>query len=93
VTSRLKLVGLVAVPALLAAAVPSAYAAAQPHTTRAAIAGDVLKGLNHDAARTGAVSAAKRISVAISLTPRNDKGSTPSSPTSVIRGRVPTATI
>jgi kumamolisin len=73
VTSRLKLVGLVAVPALLAAAVPSAYAAAQPHTTRAAIAGDVLKGLNHDAARTGAVSAAKRISVAISLTPRNDK--------------------
>ena len=72
-TSRLKLVGLVAVPALLAAAVPSAYAAAQPHTTRAAIAGDVLKGLNHDAARTGAVSAAKRISVAISLAPRNDK--------------------
>ena len=73
-TSRLKLVGLVAVPALLAAAVPSAYAAAQPHTTRAAIAGDVLTGLNHDAARTGAVSAAKRISVAISLTPRNNKG-------------------
>ncbi|MFD4872832.1 protease pro-enzyme activation domain-containing protein [Streptomyces sp. NPDC058420] len=73
-TSRLKLVGLVAVPALLAAAVPSAYAAAQPHTTRAAIAGDVLKGLNHDAARTGAVSASKRIAVAISLTPRNDKG-------------------
>ncbi|MER6211781.1 MULTISPECIES: S53 family peptidase [unclassified Streptomyces] len=72
-TSRLKLVGLVAVPALLAAAVPSAYAAAQPHTTRAAIAGDVLKGLNHDAARTGAVSASKRIAVAISLTPRNDK--------------------
>jgi kumamolisin len=74
VTSRLKLVGLVAVPALLAAAVPSAYAAAQPHTTRAAIAGDVLKGLNHDAARTGAVSAAKHISVAISLAPRNNKG-------------------
>ncbi|WP_328685116.1 S53 family peptidase [Streptomyces sp. NBC_00343] len=73
-TSRLKLVGLVAVPALLAAAVPSAYAAAQPHTTRAAIAGDVLKGLNQDAARTGAVSAAKHISVAISLTPRNNKG-------------------
>ncbi|MFJ2886584.1 protease pro-enzyme activation domain-containing protein [Streptomyces sp. NPDC087305] len=72
-TSRLKLVGLVAVPALLAAAVPSAYAASQPHTTRAAIAGDVLKGLNHDAARTGAVSASKRIAVAISLTPRNDK--------------------
>ncbi|MFJ5304613.1 protease pro-enzyme activation domain-containing protein [Streptomyces sp. NPDC088350] len=72
-TSRLKLVGLIAVPALLAAAVPSAYAAAQPHTTRAAIAGDVLKGLNHDASRTGAVAAGKRISVAISLTPRNAK--------------------
>lgn len=72
-TSRLKLVGLIAVPALLAAAVPSAYAAAQPHTTRAAIAGDVLKGLNHDASRTGAVAASKRISVAISLTPRNAK--------------------
>jgi len=73
VTSRLKLVGLVAVPALLAAAVPSAYAAVQPHATRAAVAGDVLKGLNHDASRTGAVAAGKRISVAISLTPRNDK--------------------
>ncbi|MBK6019212.1 protease pro-enzyme activation domain-containing protein [Streptomyces sp. MBT53] len=72
-TSRLKLVGLVAVPALLAAAVPSAYAAVQPHSTRAAVAGDVLKGLNHDASRTGAVAAGKRISVAISLTPRNDK--------------------
>ncbi|MDV9175305.1 S53 family peptidase [Streptomyces sp. W16] len=72
-TSRLKLVGLVAVPALLAAAVPSAYAAVQPHATRAAVAGDVLKGLNHDASRTGAVAAGKRISVAISLTPRNDK--------------------
>ncbi|WP_327138580.1 protease pro-enzyme activation domain-containing protein (plasmid) [Streptomyces sp. NBC_01340] len=73
--SRLKLLGLVAAPALLAAAVPTAYAAgtAQPHSTRAAINGDVLKGLNQDATHTGGVAAGKRISVAISLTPRNDK--------------------
>ena len=51
--SRLKLVGLVAVPALLSAAVPAAYAAnaAQPHTTRAAVAGDVVKGLDTQAKR------------------------------------------
>ncbi|WP_371664034.1 protease pro-enzyme activation domain-containing protein [Streptomyces sp. NBC_00280] len=73
--SRLKLLGLVAAPALLAAAVPAAYAAntVQPHTTRAAVTGDVLKGLNKHATRTGKVAAGKRISVAISLTPRNDK--------------------
>ncbi|WP_329268159.1 S53 family peptidase [Streptomyces sp. NBC_01451] len=73
--SRLKLLGLVAAPALLAAAVPAAYAAntVQPHTTRAAVTGDVLKGLNKHANRTGKVAAGKRISVAISLTPRNDK--------------------
>ncbi|MDF2265236.1 S53 family peptidase [Streptomyces coacervatus] len=73
--SRLKLLGLVTVPALLAAAVPAAYAAgtAQPHATRAAITGDVLKGLNKNATRTGTVAAGKRISVAISLTPRDDK--------------------
>ncbi|MCD9875098.1 S53 family peptidase [Streptomyces guryensis] len=74
--SRLKLLGLVTVPALLAAAVPAAYAAgtaAQPHATRAAVTGDVLKGLDKDATRTGKVAAGKRISVAISLTPRNDK--------------------
>ncbi|WP_330286267.1 S53 family peptidase [Streptomyces sp. NBC_00576] len=73
--SRLKLLGLVAAPALLAAAVPAAYAAnaVQPHSTRAAVTGDVLKGLNKDATRTGKVAAGKRISVAISLTPRNDK--------------------
>ncbi|WP_020136370.1 S53 family peptidase [Streptomyces sp. 351MFTsu5.1] len=70
--SRLKLVGLVAVPALLSAAVPAAYAAnaAQPHTTRAAVAGDVVKGLGTQAKRTGSVAAAKRIPVAISLSPR-----------------------
>ncbi|MER6493920.1 S53 family peptidase [Streptomyces griseorubiginosus] len=70
--SRLKLVGLVAVPALLSAAVPAAYAAnaAQPHTTRAAVAGDVVKGLDTQARRTGSVAAGKRIPVAISLSPR-----------------------
>ena len=70
--SRLKLVGLVAVPALLSAAVPAAYAAnaAQPHTTRAAVAGDVVKGLDTQAQRTGSVAAGKRIPVAISLSPR-----------------------
>ncbi|NEC86020.1 S53 family peptidase [Streptomyces sp. SID12501] len=74
--SRLKLLGLVAAPALLAAAVPAAYAAnaVQPHTARAAVTGDVLKGLNKHATRTGKVAAGKRISVAISLTPRNNKG-------------------
>jgi len=72
VKSRLKLVGLVAVPALLSAAVPAAYAAnaAQPHTTRAAVAGDVVKGLDTQAKRTGSVAADKRIPVAISLSPR-----------------------
>jgi kumamolisin len=71
VKSRLKLVGLVAVPALLSAAVPAAYAAnaAQPHTTRAAVAGDVVKGLDTQAKRTGSVAADKRIPVAISLSP------------------------
>ncbi|MFF3374902.1 protease pro-enzyme activation domain-containing protein [Streptomyces sp. NPDC002680] len=73
--SRLKLLGLVAAPVLLAAAVPTAYAAniAQPHTTRAAVTGDVLKGLNTHATRTGKVAAGKRIAVAISLAPRNAK--------------------
>nr|WP_239149044.1 S53 family peptidase [Streptomyces sp. SID12501] len=61
---------------MLAAAVPAAYAAnaVQPHTARAAVTGDVLKGLNKHATRTGKVAAGKRISVAISLTPRNNKG-------------------
>ncbi|MFF3915965.1 protease pro-enzyme activation domain-containing protein [Streptomyces sp. NPDC001852] len=70
--SRLKLLGLVAAPALVAAVVPAAYAAnaPQPHATRAAVAGDVLPGLKQSATRTGDVAAGKRISVAISLTPR-----------------------
>ncbi|MFJ9565020.1 protease pro-enzyme activation domain-containing protein [Streptomyces fuscichromogenes] len=68
--SRLKLLGLIAAPALVTAVVPAAYAANAPHTDRAAVAGDVLPGLKHDAARTGEVAAGKRISVAISLTPR-----------------------
>jgi len=75
VKSRLKLLGLVAAPALLAAAVPAAYAAnaATPHTTRAAVTGDVLQGLGKNATRTGKVAASKRISVAISLAPRGGK--------------------
>ncbi|MFF7475011.1 protease pro-enzyme activation domain-containing protein [Streptomyces sp. NPDC008092] len=68
--SRLKLLGLVAAPALITAVVPAAYATDAPHTVRAAVAGDVLPGLKHDAARTGEVASGKRISVAISLTPR-----------------------
>ncbi|MER6070069.1 S53 family peptidase [Streptomyces sp. NPDC001817] len=70
--SRLKLLGLVAAPALVAAVVPAAHAAnaPQPHATRAAVAGDVLPGLKQSATRTGDVAAGKRISVAISLTPR-----------------------
>ncbi|MEU2621037.1 S53 family peptidase [Streptomyces sp. NPDC007157] len=68
--SRLKLLGLVAAPALVTAVVPAAYASDAPHTARAAVAGDVLPGLKHNASRTGKVAAGKRISVAISLTPR-----------------------
>ncbi|MEU9445434.1 S53 family peptidase [Streptomyces sp. NPDC048304] len=71
--SRLKLLGLLAAPALVTAVVPAAYAANAPHATRAAIAGDVLPGLKHDATRTGNVASGKRISVAISLTPRDHK--------------------
>ncbi|MEU6479895.1 S53 family peptidase [Streptomyces sp. NPDC047017] len=73
--SRLKLLGLVAVPSLLAAAVPAAWAAdsAQPHTTRAAVTGDVLTGLTQHATRTGAVAAGQRIAVAVSLAPRGGK--------------------
>ncbi|MFG2943056.1 protease pro-enzyme activation domain-containing protein [Streptomyces sp. NPDC048282] len=68
--SRLKLLGLVAVPALITAAVPAAYASDAPHTARAAVAGDVLPGLKQSAARTGKVAAGQRIAVAISLAPR-----------------------
>ncbi|MGW7240975.1 S53 family peptidase [Streptomyces sp. NPDC054804] len=71
--SRLKLLGLVAAPALVTAVVPAAYASDAPHTARAAVAGDVLSGLKHNASRTGKVAAGKRISVAISLTPRGGK--------------------
>ncbi|MGW1987316.1 S53 family peptidase [Streptomyces collinus] len=73
--SRLKLLGLVAAPALVTAVVPAAHAATvpQPNSTRTAIAGDVLPGLKQNAARTGKVAAGKRISVAISLTPRGGK--------------------
>lgn len=73
-TLRLKLLAIVATPALLAAAVPAAYAAsAQPHPARTALAGDVLPGLATHAVRTGQVAAGHRISVAVSLKARNDK--------------------
>ncbi|MFJ8157345.1 protease pro-enzyme activation domain-containing protein [Streptomyces sp. NPDC094468] len=68
--SRLKLVGLLAAPALITAVVPTAYAANAAHAPRAALAGDVLAGLGRNATRTGDVAATKRISVAISLAPR-----------------------
>ncbi|MFJ3759365.1 protease pro-enzyme activation domain-containing protein [Streptomyces sp. NPDC090080] len=68
--SRLKLVGLLAAPALITAVVPTAYAANAPHAPRTALAGDVLAGLGRNATRTGDVAATKRISVAISLAPR-----------------------
>lgn len=70
-TSRLKLLALVATPAMLIAAVPAAYAA-QPHSARAAVTGDVVSGLGTQSARTGSVAADQHISIAVSLTPRND---------------------
>ncbi|MEW2521450.1 S53 family peptidase [Actinacidiphila alni] len=70
-TLRLKLLAAAATPALLLAAVPAAFAAAQPDTARVALSGDVLPGLNAHAARTGAVASTDRISVAVSLTPRD----------------------
>ncbi len=72
VTPRLKLLALAATPALLVAAIPAAYAAA-PHNARAAVSGDVVSGLGSHAARTGSVAADRRISIAVSLAPRNDK--------------------
>jgi kumamolisin len=72
VTTRLKLLALAATPALFVAAIPAAYAAT-PHTARAAVTGDVVTGLGTQAARTGAVAADRQISIAVSLTPRNDK--------------------
>jgi kumamolisin len=73
VTLRLKLLVAAATPALLAAAVPAAYAA--PHADAAAartsLSGDVLPGLASHAVRTGDVAAGQRISVAVSLTNRD----------------------
>ncbi|MFI0720643.1 protease pro-enzyme activation domain-containing protein [Streptomyces sp. NPDC021224] len=71
-TLRLKLLAAAATPALLLAAVPAAFAA-QPDTARVALSGDVLPGLSSHAVRTGAVAAGDRISVAVSLTPRDSK--------------------
>ena len=71
-TLRLKLLAAAATPALLAAAVPAAYAASSgPDTARTALAGDVLPGLTSQDVRTGDVAAGKHISVAVSLTARN----------------------
>ncbi len=69
-TSRLKLVALAATSAMMVAAIPAAAYAAQPHATRAAVSGDVVAGLSAHAAKTGAVASGKRLSVAVSLTPR-----------------------
>ncbi|MDX6354371.1 MAG: kumamolisin [Streptomyces sp.] len=72
-TLRLKLLAIAATPALLAAAIPAAYAAtAQPTTARAALAGDVVPNLTSHAVRTGNVAAGHRISVAVSLKGKND---------------------
>jgi kumamolisin len=72
VTSRLKLLALVATPALMVAAVPAAFAAAPAAHATAQVRGDVVKGLTTQATRTGAVAADKHISIAVSLTPRNE---------------------
>ncbi|MYS21674.1 kumamolisin. Serine peptidase. MEROPS family S53 [Streptomyces sp. DvalAA-14] len=73
-TLRLRLLAAAATPALLLAAVPAAYAAtAHPATARTALSGDVLTGLNAHAVRTGAVASTDRISVAVSLTSRDDQ--------------------
>ncbi|SEG76468.1 kumamolisin [Actinacidiphila yanglinensis] len=74
-TLRLKLLVAAATPALLAAAIPAA-SAASPHSdsARTSLSGDVLPGLASHAVRTGDVAAGQRISVAVSLTPRNESG-------------------
>jgi kumamolisin len=75
VTLRLKLLAVAAAPALLAAAVPAAYAAsAHPDAVRAQIAGDVLPNLSSHAVRTGAVAQGDRITVAVSLKSRDAAG-------------------
>lgn len=76
-TLRLKLLAVAAAPALLAAAVPAAFAAS-PHsdTARAALSGDVLPGLASHAVRTGDVASGQRISVAVSLKNRDEAGLT-----------------
>ncbi|WP_335976599.1 S53 family peptidase [Streptomyces sp. CA2R106] len=74
-TLRLKLLVAAATPALLAAAIPAAYAAApQADSARTSLSGDVVPGLSSHAVRTGDVAAGKQISVAVSLTARNEAG-------------------
>ncbi|WP_329172334.1 S53 family peptidase [Streptomyces sp. NBC_01477] len=73
-TLRLKLLAAAATPALLLAAVPAAFAAtAQPDAARTTLTGDVLTGLKSHAVRTGTVAATDRISVAVSLAPRDNR--------------------
>jgi kumamolisin len=72
VTSRLKLLALVATPALLVAAIPAAYAAAPSAHAVGQVRGDVVAGLGSQSSRTGAVAADKKIAIAVSLAPRND---------------------
>jgi kumamolisin len=74
VKSRIRLAAFAAAPALVVGVVPAAYAAAQPQVTRAAVAGDVLPGLDSGAHRTGSVSADQQIHVAVSLAPRDKTG-------------------
>ncbi|MEE4542445.1 S53 family peptidase [Streptomyces sp. V4-01] len=74
-TLRRKLLAATAAPALLVAVVPAAYAAtAHPQAARTALAGNVVSGLGSQAVRTGAVAAGDRISVALSLRPRDAAG-------------------
>ncbi len=74
-TLRRKLLAVTAAPALLVAAVPAAYAAtAHPQAARTTLAGNVLPGLGAHAVRTGDLASGDRISVAVSLAPRDAKG-------------------
>ncbi|WP_037910774.1 S53 family peptidase [Actinacidiphila yeochonensis] len=75
-TLRRKLLVATAAPALLLAAIPAAAHAAsgQPGAARTAIAGDAVPSLGAHAVRTGSVASNDRISVAVSLTPRDAQG-------------------
>ncbi|MBM9502968.1 S53 family peptidase [Actinacidiphila acididurans] len=73
-TLRLKMLAVAVAPAMLAAAVPAAYAAsAHPQQARTPLSADVVAGLGTGAVRTGHVAADHRVSLAVSLRPRNEK--------------------